>query len=369
MSGSISPAANQYGAFGGGIGGQVMTDSAAVHQQLDLLTQQAGSGYISDTYAGLGTGATTALTLSPALTSLQTWQNNIAGATGQMQVAQGALAQIGSVASNFVAQTVNLNGLDPSEVDSVAASARAALQQVAGLLDETDGSVYVFAGQDSANPPVPDPNDILTSGLYTQIQQSVSGLAANGAAATTAATLAIASSNAPGTSPFSTSLSAPSPAVNALLPTISTGPGQQAPVGILASANASVPSLGSSTTGSYTRDILRALATLGSLSSSQVNDPGFAQLVSDTATSLQGAVTALNQDAGVLGDQQAQLQAQSTVMAGTSTALQSQLSGAQDVDMASTLSQLTQTQTRLQASYQLIAGLQSLSLVKFLPAP
>jgi hypothetical protein len=36
--------------------------------------------------------------------------------------------------------------------------------------------------------------------------------------------------------------------------------------------------------------------------------------------------------------------------------------------MAQTLSALTQTQTQLQASYQLIAGVQAMSLVKFLPA-
>jgi flagellar hook-associated protein 3 FlgL len=50
------------------------------------------------------------------------------------------------------------------------------------------------------------------------------------------------------------------------------------------------------------------------------------------------------------------------------TALQSQLPDAQDVDMASTLSQLTQTQTQLQASYHLIADSQSLSLVSYLAA-
>jgi flagellar hook-associated protein 3 FlgL len=61
------------------------------------------------------------------------------------------------------------------------------------------------------------------------------------------------------------------------------------------------------------------------------------------------------------------LQTQTTTMTNMSTALQTQVGNAQDVDMAQTLSQLTQTQTRLQESYQLISGLQSLSLVKFLP--
>lgn len=369
MSASISLAAGDYGSYGGGLSGVVLSDSAAIKQQLDTLTDQAGSGLIASTYAGLGNGASTALALSPTIADQQTWQNNIGAASGQMQVSQNALSQISSIASNFYAQIPNLNGLDPSEVDSIATDAQSALQQVASLLDESDGGTYVFAGQDSANPPVPAPNNILNSGFYTQIQQAVAGLSANGGAATTAATLAIASSNAAGTSPFSTALSQPAIALAGFLPTISTGPGEQATVGILASANASAPSQGvpATSTGSYMRDILCSLATLGSLSSSQIGDAGFAQVVSNVGVSLGGAITALNQDAGDLGNQQTALQTQSTGIADASTAMQAQLSGAQSVDMASTLSQLTQTQTRLQASYELIAGLQSMSLIKFLP--
>ena len=46
------------------------------------------------------------------------------------------------------------------------------------------------------------------------------------------------------------------------------------------------------TTGSYMRDMLRALATIGSLTSTQANVPGFQDLVQDTRTSLIGAISA-----------------------------------------------------------------------------
>ena len=136
---------------------------------------------------------------------------------------------------------------------------------------------------------------------------------------------------------------------------------------MLASANADITSTGSATTGSYTRDIMRALAVLGALSGSQVSDPGFAAVVADSRSSLGGAITALNADAGVMGDRQAALASTQAGLADLATALQTQLGDAQQVDMAQTLSALTQTQTQLQASYQLIAGLQAMSLVKFLP--
>ena len=359
--GSSVGAATEYGLLG-----RVIADSTAAKQRLDKLTEQASSGLIGDTYAGLGGGATAALTFQAAAAQQQAWSDNIDAATGPMGVAQTALKQISDIASNFFAQTNNLNGLNASNIDSIAAGARSALIEVAGLLDTTDGGSYVFAGQDSQNPPVPDPDNILSSGFATQIGAAVAGLGASGAAATAATTLGIASSNAAGTSPSSAAMSQPAAALAGLRTSVQTGAAQHQPVGILASANAAVSSGGTSTNGSYMRDIMRALATLGSLDSSMVSTPGFSALVADTATSLGGAVGALNSDAGVMGDQQTALSAQQTGLGDTVTALKGQISNAEDADLATVLSQLSAAQTRLQASYQLIAGLQSLSLTKYL---
>ena len=115
------------------------------------------------------------------------------------------------------------------------------------------------------------------------------------------------------------------------------------------------------------RDLMRALGTIGSLSSGQVNDSGFAALVADTQTSVTGAITAMSTDVGILGEQQASLTATKTTLSDTATALTGQLTSAQNVDMATTLSNLTLTQTQLQASYQLISASNAMSLVKFLP--
>jgi flagellar hook-associated protein 3 FlgL len=346
--------------------GRIVADSAIAKQRLDTLTEQASSGLIADTYAGLGGGATTALALQAAVEQQRTWSDNIGAVTGQMGVAQTALKQISSIASSFYAQANSLNNLDPSAIDTIAADARSALVEVAGLLDTTDGGSYVFAGQDSQNPPVPVPDNILSSVFATQIGAAVANLASAGPAATIAATLGIASSNATGTSPFSPALSQPEPAQAGLRASVQIGAGQHEQVGILASANAAAVSTGSSTTGSYTRDIMRALATLGSLNGGMVLAAGFSQIVADTATSLSGAIGALNADAGVMGDQQASLQAHQTALGDMTTALKAQLSTAEDADLASTLSQLSAVQTRLQASYQLIAGSASLSLTKYL---
>jgi flagellar hook-associated protein 3 FlgL len=215
---------------------------------------------------------------------------------------------------------------------------------------------------------VPDPDNILSSGFYTQIASAVGNLGTVGASATAAATLAVASSNAAGTSPFSSYMSQPPATLQAQMPQVQTGQGQTVTVGLLASANTSVASIGSSTTGSYMRDLMRALATVGSLSRAQQSDPGFEALVEDTMTSVNGAINAMAQDTGVLGNTQSALNTTQSTLADTQTALTSQVSSVQDVNMASTLSNLSLVETQLQASYQVIAAVSQLSLVKFLPA-
>ncbi len=359
----------------------LISNASTVRQHLDQLTNQASSGLISNTYAGLGSGAAVSLDLRPQITAMQTWQNNVDASTGRTGVAQTAMTQIQSIASNFYAQLNNVDSTNTSEVDSIAATARDALNQVAGLLDTQDGGVYVFAGQDTANPPVPDPNNMLTSGFYSQINAAVTGfngMPPNDAAGVATATFNVAMSNVAGTSPFSLYMSQPAATLLTQLPTVRVGQNQSQPVGLLASANTLIPASVSAgpaitggpptTTGSYMRDVLRALATIGSLSSSQANVPGFQDLVQDTRTSLSGAVSALGEDAGVLGNIQSSLTATQTSLADTHAALTAQVSSAEDVDMAATLSQLSLVQTQMQASYQLIAGMSGLSLAKFLPA-
>lgn len=366
MSAAIGAASAEYGTYGPGTLGEVAGVSSRVKASLDTLAQQASSGLVSQTYAGLGAAVGTALSLAPQIATQQAYSTAIDAASSRMQVTQTALTQISSVASQFYANTNELNGLDANTIDNISTDARQALHQVAGLLDSTDAGSYVFAGTDSANAPVPDPDGILSSGFFTQIESAVGGLSTNGASTVIAQTLSIASTNTAGTSPFSAAQSQSAAAVQSQLPQVAVGDGQQVTVGICASANAFVTSTGTSTTGSYARDILRALATLGSLSSGQASDTGFASVVQDVRTSLAGAITALNQDAGVLGDTQTALKAQQTEIDDATTAMQGQLSNVQDADMTSTLSQLTQTQTRLQASYQVLSGAASLSLVHYL---
>jgi len=114
------------------------------------------------------------------------------------------------------------------------------------------------------------------------------------------------------------------------------------------------------------RDLMRALATLGSLSSAQISDPGFAPLIDDTRTSLRGTIEAMSADAGVLGDTQARLQDMHRHIDGTVIALTRQVARLEDADMALVASQISLTQVLLQSSYRMISSYGDLSLAKFL---
>lgn len=323
MSGTI-------GSIGGGIGllQALAADSGAIRGELAVVTQQTATGKVSSSYAGLGVGARTSLSLRPQIAQLGTWSANIDSATARLGVAQSALTSITAIASKFLAKAATLNGLTPGVTGDVAAQAGAALVQVAQLLNSRVGDTYVFAGQDTANPPVPD---------------------------TTAATLvpALLGSDT-ATPPFSATL-------GTAVPTVQTGPGERAPVGVLANRNTLAVSAAPST-GSYMRDIMRALATLATTA----DGPGLQATAADTSSRLQSAISAASEEAGALGDVAAGMATRKTQLADTQTALTAQVSGVEEVDLAAALTQASQLQTQLQASYQLIAGVKDLTLAKYI---
>jgi flagellar hook-associated protein 3 FlgL len=338
-----------------GFGAQLVANSAALKAQVDTLTEQSSTGYIAPDLAGLGNGVGTALNLGTQIAQITVTQNNITAATTQIQASQSVMTQLTNIAQQFETSATQLATTSSVDINALATQAQDALGEVAGLLNTQSNGQYLFSGQDTGNPAVPDANDILSSDFFTSIQTAVSGLATNGAAATEASATTAATSNTPFSSTMGTAV-----------PTVTGADGQQVGIGIIAGTNAVAVSPTTNSTGSYALDLMRNLAILGSLSDSQGNAAGLATLATDTASSFQAVVEGVSTDAGLLGSRQTLLTDQSTQLGSLSTALSTQLSSAQDVDMATVATRLSLSQTQLQASYQLIADLKSLSLVDYL---
>lgn len=344
--------------------GQLISDSTTVKARLAQLTAQASSGNVSDSYGGYsGAAAQTTFDLSPQISHATALEGNVDVATGRAAVTQTVMTQVQSIASTFYAQIQTLSTLGGTAVDTMAAQAKAALQQVAALLNTKDGSVYVFGGSDTATAPVPAAATITSSPYFTAIQTAVQGLAANGATATLASTMTTATATS-GVTPFAADLQS----YPATVATVQTSDSSAATtVGLLAGQNTLIPaSTGASTTGSYMRDLMRSLATIGSLSGASTTTAGYAAVIADTQQSLQGAVAGLASDSGALGAMQDRLKTAKTQLGEVSTALKTQLGTVQQVDMAATISNLQQVQTQLTASYKLISEVKGLSLANYI---
>ena len=359
MSGAITNAGGNYST----LAEILISSSNTSRSDLTTLEEQSASGYLAQTYGGLGAASQTVFDLSPQVSQINTWQANIDSATTNMSVTQTALTQIASIAQTFYSDLPDINDTSSNGIDSVAANAKSALSEVASLLDTTNGGVYVFSGEDSANPPISDPDAITSTGFYTQISSATSNLSSLGASGVMSAAIIAASSDAAGTTPFSSYLSQ----TGQTAPTnVVIGEHQTVQTGLLANSNTLATSSGSDTTGSYMRDILMSLSVLSSLSSSQSTDAGLPALVSGLQSSLGGAMSALSTEQGVLGDSQTRLGTAATNYTDLSTSLSGQISNVQDADLASVSTQLQSVQTQLTASYQLISNLKSLSLTNYL---
>jgi flagellar hook-associated protein 3 FlgL len=341
--------------------GEVIYNMAQTRQAIDALTTETASGYISSIYAGLGTGANTALDLTSQLALNTTYQANATAAGNVQQAAQTALGQIQTLVSGVAAQVLGSSTGSTTGLRTLASSASDALSQIAGLLDTKVGNVYIFAGQDSANPPVPNPVGITSSAFYTAIQNAVASLPSSSAAAVQAQTLAIASPG--GTSPFSATLEASN-----LPATVDLGGGQRVQVGMLADQNTNAVSAGTGTTstGSYMRDIFMGLATLGSMGGADPSQTQVQTLLTGVQSTLSNADTALNVDIGGLGVRQDAISNAQTEFTAAATALNTQIGTLENPDQASVATQLAQAQTQLQASYSIVAALGQLTLAKYL---
>ena len=343
-------------------------DTTVLRARMATLTQQTTTGLKSQQLGGLGQDLPQALDLKAAIHRQQTYTAAISAAGGRATGTQAALSQLHDIASHFAdSVAIKLDPNDPQGIVRAATSARDALVQVANLLNSQQGGQYLFGGTDLANPPVPDPANIGTAGFATQIGAALGTLGGSNAAAVMTSAVTAAGSNAAGVTPFSAFLSNPASGLNEARRAVPTADGLTLPYGVSANRNAAATSTGANTTGSWARDLLGGLAMLANMTpANAASQPDFTQLVQGVTGWLKGASTAIGEEAGALGQTQAQLDKLQTIQAETVTALTVQLSGVQEVDMAATITRLQGAQTVLQASYSAISQLGSLSLVQFL---
>ena len=340
-----------------GLLARLVADSAASSAQVDRLTRQSASGLVADTYGGLGAAASVSIDLRPQMAQAQAWQDNITAAGGGLETTQTVLGQLHDIATSFGSEALGVAMQSASGASTVAAQAKLALQQVAGLLNTQANGQYAFAGTDSANPPIDAAG---LAAFVTAAGTQVAGLGTGSPATSVLNAVVTAATTAPFAYPGSSATATTPVAVQA-----ETGPGQSAPVGLVAGVNSFAPAAGSAT-GSYARDLVAGLAALAGLASTTADETTLQTFGAGVSQLLQGAGGAIATEQAGFGQVQANLTTRGTELSDMTQTLTTQVSGAEQVDMAATATALTQVQTQLQASYKLIAGLHDLSLVSYL---
>jgi len=366
--------------------GRTLTAALATRDRLDLLTRQASSGRIAETFGGLAPNARVSIDLRAAIARRESYGQAISTAESRIAVMQPALGRIGEIAIDATRAAMAAVTQGRISVPVLAQQAREALAELASTLNVTAGDEYVFNGSDSTRPPIPNGGAILQSGFFTQIRAAVQQFGqpwdhdANpltpdvprGASQVMADTLAIAASTAPGTTPFSAFLEGPG--ASEPRTGIVADDGQRVTYGLRANANGLAQSrTDPPSTGSFIRDIMRGLAVLGSLDEGMagIDDPqlagdGFEELLLGISRSLQSAVKTLEEERGALGVAEQRLEALKQRHLDMVVVLKAQVGKVEDVDLAEVSARLQLLQTQLEMSYRLIAGLRDLSLARYL---
>ncbi len=335
-----------------------------LNAQNAALQGELSSGVLSNSYAGLGDQRYQALNLQPQITAVGAWQQNVTSAQTTLSVTQTAMSSITAIATALQTSLTSLQGNQSATAISAAAiEARSSLNELGSLLNTKDGSQYVFGGNASGTAPVADPSNITSSAFFQTISASVASVGTTSAAAVEAATVAAASDNTAAQSLFSSALSVGASVATRLAHTVTVGEQDHVAVGFVATEGTTPTA---TSTGSSIRDLMRALAVVGSLDQADATSTGFSTLVSDTATQVGSINSSLTDTVAHLGQTQDQLTSQSSMLDSVSDALTSQLGAVKNSDAATLSTEINATQNQLTASYTLIADMKGMSLAAYL---
>lgn len=341
-------------------------NSSLLRVRMTQLGDQISTGRKGNSYAALGTDAPRAMDLRAEIGRRETYQNVIDQALSKVAVTQNVLDRLGAIADKFAAGAAKLMGAVKSEeVQIQVGQAKAALAEVASLLNERYNSEYLFGGSNTREPPIPDPEGIENSGMVAGIIGKIASLNGANAATVLSDTKALAQSDDLATTPFSAFLST-APGKDEARRSLLGNDNERIEYGIVANKNAAVLSAGE-TTGSWARDLIRGLASIAGLTPEKAQlGESYSTVITTVQQGFKSAVNALALERGALGVTESRMMNVKGLHASVTTTLTLQVSGLEEVDMATTITAFQATQSQLEASYRAMALTQQLSLTRYL---
>jgi flagellin-like hook-associated protein FlgL len=329
---------------------------------------QAATGQRAGGYAGLGADARRAIDLRSELSRHEELSRGIARGLARADLTQTVLTRLADIATEIVGRGNTLLGMDAGNADLLAQSARTALEEVGGLLNTRHEGEALFGGADLQADPVKGP--IAQSGMYAQIRAAVLSLTPASGAAVLAATQAAAMDDSAAVSPFSdyANAAATAPAGSDPRRAVPVEQGVTVPIGLYANRNgAAAPSDTAAQTGSWSRDLIRGLAIIANLTSTQAKQgAAYTTLVQGALGALRSAVSGVTAEAGALGSNQARLSVAQRRHEEIGGQVERQLGEVEGIDLAEAITRAQATRTQLEASYRSLSMLGGMSLANFL---
>ena len=329
---------------------RILMQSLAQRDRVDLLSRQSGSGRVASLYGDEAPQARQAISLRGEIARRAAYTGALNQASGRADASQQALTQLSNIASEFRATALSLNSSSATRATDVAIAAKAAMQQVATLLNTQYAGEYLFSSADSANPAVTDASGIAGSGMMSGVASAVAGLDGSDAATVLSQAMQAVATD----SPFSSYLQSASPSAAR---SVAGADGRTIAYGVPAG------SLGAS---GWAGALMGNLAVLASLTDGQQSSTNFDALMQQITGNLESVGTNITRDASRIGLAQNAITTALSSHSEATDALKTQLSGLEEVDFEATLATLQSAQTQLEASWKVLSLVSGLSLTSFL---
>ncbi len=283
--------------------------------QASTLETQIASGQKSQTYAGIAPQAAQVISLKATQSLQQGYMNTIDTVNTRLQTMNLAMQNISSIATSFQ-NTLSNSAFSPSGA-SVQQTAQQLLVELGSYMNTQDGSRYVFSGNKTSTPTfdpagLPSPGD-LTTNVAANYYGGDTGVAAATVDHSVTMQYGVTGDN---------------PAFEQIVRVLNFFANNATPL-------------------------------------SQSNPTDVAN-VDQAQQMLTNAANAVQQLVATAGEQQGDLNQLKTAHQNAMTLATTSLNNIEQVDSATAITQLNTLQTQLQASYQTINILQSLSLANYL---
>ncbi|GEP11053.1 hypothetical protein [Methylobacterium gnaphalii] len=132
--------------------------------RLDGLTSQLSTGRTADTYGGLGSARTTALSAHATISSLDGYVAAITGATTRVSLAATSLTQIKKLADTLgTSLSANLQSSTSTGITTSVALAKSGLDGAIDALNQSAAGKYIFGGRTTDTAPVVS-SDLMLNG-------------------------------------------------------------------------------------------------------------------------------------------------------------------------------------------------------------